>query len=458
MEVFEVKQMKLEKKLRIAVVGCLHGMLDQVYDQIMKDELQYMKPVDLVLICGDFQSLRTTHDFPYIHMPDKYKKLGDFHKYYSGKVKAPYLTLFVGGNHEASNVLDELFNGGWICPNIYYLGRSGVVTYKGIRIGGISGIFKDYDYHKGHFETFKKKPKDSDKTSIYHIREYDVMKLNLLKAPIDIMISHDWPLNIMKSQDYKRVVSIKGEDACQDLLNGTLGSPSSRYLFDLLKPKFWLAAHMHYYYRTEWSGENSIDSLKQNINKQQLDEYNQLFNEEKTTFIALDKIIKNRKWLDYIEVPTHDSESNFLTFDSEWLAINKAVSTYFPNRNQLYDFSAFFIKKKSYEKLKSQKSSSKQQNNMIKVSPKSEFMSDIQTYLSNYNEEFNSNPSKYNIKEIYELDEQKSYLSSFYFDKLEKCTDKDEFGSAGFSIPSMEEFEKNDVLFKNNDEISLDLD
>ena len=41
--------------------------------------------------------------------PDKYKKLGDFYKYYSGQVKAPVLTIFIGGNHEASNYLSELF-------------------------------------------------------------------------------------------------------------------------------------------------------------------------------------------------------------------------------------------------------------------------------------------------------------------------------------------------------------
>ena len=29
-------------------------------------------------------------------------------QYYSGEVKAPILTLFVGGNHEASNHLTEL--------------------------------------------------------------------------------------------------------------------------------------------------------------------------------------------------------------------------------------------------------------------------------------------------------------------------------------------------------------
>ena len=40
--------------------------------------------------------------------PEKYKDLGNFYKYYAGIKKAPYLTIFVGGNHEASNYLREL--------------------------------------------------------------------------------------------------------------------------------------------------------------------------------------------------------------------------------------------------------------------------------------------------------------------------------------------------------------
>jgi hypothetical protein len=31
----------------------------------------------------------------------------------------------VGGNHEASNYLRELFYGGWAAPNIYFLGFAG---------------------------------------------------------------------------------------------------------------------------------------------------------------------------------------------------------------------------------------------------------------------------------------------------------------------------------------------
>lgn len=57
-------------------------------------------------------------------------------RYYSGERRAPILTLFIGGNHEASNYLQELPYGGWVAPNIYYMGRAGVIKFGNLRIGG----------------------------------------------------------------------------------------------------------------------------------------------------------------------------------------------------------------------------------------------------------------------------------------------------------------------------------
>ena len=74
--------------------------------------------------------------------PDKYKSMCSFYKYYSGEAIAPVLTIFIGGNHEATNYLQELAYGGWVAPNIYYMGYAGVLEVNGVRIGGLSGIFK----------------------------------------------------------------------------------------------------------------------------------------------------------------------------------------------------------------------------------------------------------------------------------------------------------------------------
>jgi lariat debranching enzyme len=93
----------------------------------------------------------------------------------------------VGGNHEACNHLWELYYGGWAAPNIRYLGHAGVINFGGLRIGGLSGIFKPKDYATGHFE----RPPYTDSTmrSAYHVRDLEVYRL--LKARFCCVASSD---------------------------------------------------------------------------------------------------------------------------------------------------------------------------------------------------------------------------------------------------------------------------
>jgi lariat debranching enzyme len=107
--------------------------------------------------------------------PDKYRDIGQFHQFYE-KNDAPYVTFFVGGNHEASNLMNETYYGGWICKNIFYIGRAGVINYRGIRIAGLSGIYNKFDYFKGHYEKNLLK----DIKNIYHVREFEIAKLGLV--------------------------------------------------------------------------------------------------------------------------------------------------------------------------------------------------------------------------------------------------------------------------------------
>ncbi len=82
-------------------------------------------------------------------VPEKYHQLQTFYKYYSGETRAPVLTLFVGGNHESTGYMTELPYGGWVAPDIYYMGFAGVLRFAGLRIAGLSGIYKFHDYNKG---------------------------------------------------------------------------------------------------------------------------------------------------------------------------------------------------------------------------------------------------------------------------------------------------------------------
>ncbi|KAJ5366287.1 hypothetical protein N7541_000228 [Penicillium brevicompactum] len=232
--------------LRIAFEGCGHGSLNEIYDIVkLKAARLNWESVDLLIIGGDFQALRNSNDATCISMPIKYRQIGDFHEYYSGQRAAPFPTIFLGGNHEASNYLFELSYGGWVAPNIYYLGAANIVQFGSLRISGVSGIWKGYDYRKPHFERLPYN--DDDLQSIYHIREMDVRKLLQVRTQVDIGLSHDWPQGVEKFGDYQTLFE-KKKGFKEDSEAGHLGSVAARELLDHLRPALWFSAHLHVRY------------------------------------------------------------------------------------------------------------------------------------------------------------------------------------------------------------------
>lgn len=198
--------------------------------------------VDVVIIGGDFQATRNTEDLTVMSVPAKYREMGDFHEYYSGARQAPYLTLFVGGNHEAAAHLWELYYGGWVAPNIYYLGAANVVRVGPLRIAAMSGIWKGFDYRKPHHERLPFSP--NDVKTFYHVREIDVRKLLQVRGQVDVGLSHDWPRGIERHGDAARLFRMKPYFE-QESHDGSLGNPAAEYVMDRLRPAYWFSAHLH---------------------------------------------------------------------------------------------------------------------------------------------------------------------------------------------------------------------
>uniref|UniRef100_A0A0G4HUX9 Calcineurin-like phosphoesterase domain-containing protein n=1 Tax=Chromera velia CCMP2878 TaxID=1169474 RepID=A0A0G4HUX9_9ALVE len=229
--------------MKVAVVGCLHGELSVVYNEIRRLEIQMGgDPIDLLIICGDFQAVRVWEDLEWVAIPQHHRKLGDFGKYYRQEVRPPCLTIFVGGNHECPHILGDLYFGGWVAPDIFYLGHSGVIRVGPLRIAGLSGIYKMHDFTKGYFET----PPYDDRTkrSAYHVREYEVKKLSLVKERVNVCISHDWPACIHDWGDGRKLMKDKPFFA-EEMRDGILGNPATMDLLKTMKPDFWFAGHLH---------------------------------------------------------------------------------------------------------------------------------------------------------------------------------------------------------------------
>ncbi|KAF1821867.1 uncharacterized protein K489DRAFT_321283 [Dissoconium aciculare CBS 342.82] len=249
------------RPLRIAVEGCGHGTLHAIYASIAEScKRKGWSPssIDLVIIGGDFQAVRNASDLHCVSMPEKYREMHDFHEYYSGARVAPYLTIFVGGNHEASNYLQELYFGGWVAPRMYYMGAANVLrltrpTAEGdgaekttvLRIAGMSGIWKGFDYRKPHVERMPYS--ESDLRSVYHVREMDVRKLLQVNTQVDVGISHDWPQGVEWLGNVERLFTEKPFFR-QDAQDGRLGSVAAKEVLEFLRPRYWFSAHLHVKY------------------------------------------------------------------------------------------------------------------------------------------------------------------------------------------------------------------
>ena len=289
--------------MKIAVEGCAHGELNKIYESVAYIETREGIKVDLLICCGDFQSVRDQNDMRSMAVPQKFMEMKDFHEYYSGKRKAPILTLFIGGNHEAALYLWELPYGGWVAENIYYMGYAGVVNFAGYRIGGISGIYKGRDYYKGHFE---KPPFNEDtKRSFYHVRSVDVAKIKLLaddENPIHLFLSHDWPKGIYHHGNCEQLLRFKPYFK-QEIDNNELGSDAADDLLKTLKPAYWFSGHLHAKFSALFEHENG----------------------QVTKFLALDKCLPKRNFLQIIDIGPAKEEA-ILKYDVSWLAILQATN------------------------------------------------------------------------------------------------------------------------------------
>lgn len=253
--------------MKVAVEGCCHGCLDSIYRSVSKSM------VDLLVICGDFQSVRNPADLESMAVPEKYKRMGDFQDYYTGRKKAPVFTIFIGGNHEASSYLNELKYGGFVAPNIYYLGRSSVIWYKGLRIGGLSGIYKEGDFQKPAPETYSFPLNSYHLRSVYHYRKEDYFKLKLLERDNNmIMLSHDWPEGIYNHGDVRYLLQRKPFFK-KDISNHSLGSPVNMALLQSIRPAFWFSAHLHVKFvaKVEWNNKTEPHHGKRTDSQKSID-------------------------------------------------------------------------------------------------------------------------------------------------------------------------------------------
>ena len=83
-----------------AAVGDVHGHMHAMVALLRDWEEASGETLGFVLQVGDFEPHRHEDDLATMAAPSKYRQLGDFADYHSGRATMPWPVYFIGGNHE----------------------------------------------------------------------------------------------------------------------------------------------------------------------------------------------------------------------------------------------------------------------------------------------------------------------------------------------------------------------
>lgn len=288
--------------MKILVTGCLHGeweLLVNTVNQIISEGTK----IDLIIVTGDAETMRTEADLDSFAAPLKYRKMGTFHKIYNGEIKVPVLTIVIGGNHESSDFLYLLPFGGWLAENVFYAGRASSLKFGDLSITSISGLYKPEDYFKCVYEKYPIRD-SSDIHTVYHLRAFSDFQILGLKST-DIMVSHDWPSTIPMNYG-GTYLERRRRDLIKSDKEGTFGLLKGMDIIRKLKPSSWFASHHHITFTADVEG---------------------------TSFHAIPKTVRP----DWFIIADFDGEGNTLKYRGEWISILKATASEMRNPLSLKD-------------------------------------------------------------------------------------------------------------------------
>lgn len=223
--------------IRFAAVGDVHGHLLRMVELVAAREHELSIRVDFVLQTGDFEPIRHETDLATMSVPQKYRQMGDFAEFFSGRQQFPWPVHFIGGNHEPYGFLDLTPEGACLAKNCHYLGRTGCVELGRLRLAGISGVYSESHYQEQRPSVTK--VADTSKKLYTYFNDDDLSKLMACEKP-DILLMHDWPSGIIADQDQ----ALFGREL-NSARHAAIGNDHLRTLVELLGPRLVLCGHMH---------------------------------------------------------------------------------------------------------------------------------------------------------------------------------------------------------------------
>lgn len=232
------------------------------------------------------------------------------------------------------------------------MGYAGVVNFGGLRIAGLSGIYKRHDYHSGHFEHAPYD--DQTKRTAYHSRHIETFRLGQLQQPVDIVLSHDWPRGIYRycGPDALDALLRQKPHFAAEIADNAFGSPAAEEVLARVRPRFWFAAHHHCKFAAiarfggapaVAEGAEKVEGVKGGQAMSVGVEGGQAVSdgvegvsggptkvtERCTRFLALDKCLPHKHYIQFVDIVPSDSSKPAemeLSLDPEWLCVLRATN------------------------------------------------------------------------------------------------------------------------------------
>jgi len=224
------------ENIYFAAVGDVHGRFKRMVKLLNSWEREHCQSLEFVLQVGDFEPLRDIADMLTMDAPNKYKKLGDFAKFWQGKATFPYPIWFIGGNHEPYGFLDLTPDGAEIVPNCHYIGRVGCVELGGFKVVGVSAVYKEELFGKPRPPVREINHRSCSNYTGFIAADID-RALDYGKT--DILLLHEWPADAIAPEDR--------EMFDPSWYHG--GNEYAKILVEELQPKLVLCGHAHKRYR-----------------------------------------------------------------------------------------------------------------------------------------------------------------------------------------------------------------
>lgn len=232
----------------ILSVGDIHGKTKHLYGLVERQD------PDLCLQVGDLEPIRNEGDMNQIATPSKYRSMGQFKDLYDDERPFPAPTYFVAGNHEPWGYLDRhdptlTSANGELLPNLFYVGRYGVVEHDGVTIAGLSGNYGQttYETHSDERQAWCERNDYQARKASSHFRYDEVVSLldQCEGRDVDVLLTHEWPDGLITRDEAETMA----DDAPDHITAERIldyGVEPVRTLLDSIKPEYHFCGHVHH--------------------------------------------------------------------------------------------------------------------------------------------------------------------------------------------------------------------